>query len=105
MGIETLGQAWSLSWQIYVRCLHDGREGMKHRRSCDYRKYLDLETLVCTRGRDFPIARIAERLRCPRCGCRNVSVMFNPPGNPQLDAVAAARPFRDWRTFRKVDDE
>jgi len=89
VGIETLGEAWNLSWQIYVRYLYDGREGMKHRRECGYRKYLDLETLVCTRGRDFPIARIAERLRCPRCGCRDISVMFSPPKTPQLRAAAA----------------
>jgi hypothetical protein len=57
MGVETLGEAWNLSWQIHVRCLHDGREGLKHKRACGYRKSLDLETLVCTRGRDFPIAR------------------------------------------------
>ena len=68
MSVETLGEAWKLSWEIYVRCLDDGREGLKHKRRCGYRKYLDLETLVCTRGRDFPIARIAQRLRCPRCG-------------------------------------
>jgi hypothetical protein len=97
MGVETLGEAWNLSWQLHVRCLYDGREGMKHRQECGYRKYLDLETLVCMRGRDFPIARIAERLRCPRCGCRDISVMFSPPGRPQLDAVAAARLERDER--------
>jgi hypothetical protein len=95
--VETLGEAWNLSWQIHIRCLYDGREGMKHRKECGYRKYLDLETLVCTRGRDFPIARIAERLRCPRCGCCDISVMFSPPGRPQRDAVAAARPERDER--------
>jgi hypothetical protein len=95
MGIDTIGEAWNLSWQIHVRCLYDGREGMKHKRGCDYRKYLDLETLVCTRGRDYPIARVAQVLRCPRCGCRDVSVMFSPPGKPQLDAVAAVRPYRD----------
>jgi hypothetical protein len=95
--VESLGDAWNLSWEIHVRCLYDGREGMKHRQECGYRKYLDLETLVSTRGRDFPIARIAERLRCPRCGCRNISVMFNPPGRPQIDAVASARLERDER--------
>jgi len=79
MGIETLGEAWNLSWQIHIRCLDDGREGLKHKRRCGYRKFLDMETLVCTRGRDFPLARIAERLRCPRCGCRGISVMFSPP--------------------------
>jgi len=87
MPVETSGEAWNLSWQIYVRCLHDGREDMKHRRSCGYNKYLDLESLVCTRGRDFPIARIAERLRCPRCGCRHMSLLFNPPSTPLLQTA------------------
>ena len=27
MGIETIGEAWNLSWELYVRCLYDGREG------------------------------------------------------------------------------
>jgi hypothetical protein len=73
---------------------------MKHRRACDYRKVLDLETLVCTRGRDFPIAQIAQRLRCPRCGCRNVSVLFGPPKTPQLNAVAAVQSYGQWRMNR-----
>jgi hypothetical protein len=79
MNIETLGEAWSASWQITMRCLDDGRRGLKHKRECGYRTNLDMKTLVCTRGRDFPIARIAERLRCPQCGCRQVAVMFGPP--------------------------
>jgi hypothetical protein len=87
LAVETLGEAWNLSWQIHVRCLDDGREGLKHKRECGYRKTLDLETLVCTRGRNFPVARIAERLRCPRCGGREMSVMFSPPQNPQLSAA------------------
>jgi hypothetical protein len=62
-----------------MRCLHDGREGLKHRRDCNFRHQLDLETLVCTRGRGFPLGRLADRLRCPRCGCRRISVMFGPP--------------------------
>jgi hypothetical protein len=79
MPVETLGQALDRSWTVHMRCLHDGREGLKHRRDCKFRHELDLETLVCTRGRDFPLGRLAERLRCPRCGCRRVSVMFGPP--------------------------
>jgi hypothetical protein len=81
MPIETLGEAWSLGWSIDMRCLDDGREGMKHRKPCNHRVTLDMQTLVCTRGRDFPIARIAERLRCPRCGGRRIGVMFGPPAN------------------------
>ena len=91
MGVETLGEAWSLSWSIYARCLDDGREGLKHKRRCGYKKWLDLETLVCTRGRDFPLARVAERLRCPRCGCREVMVMFEPPSTPQHAGVMVKR--------------
>ena len=80
MQVETLGDAYSMSWRVRIRCLHDGREGLKHKRECGYRAELDIETLVCTRGRAFPLARLAERLRCPRCGCREVAVMFEPPG-------------------------
>ena len=96
MGIETLGEAWNFSWGVNIRCLDDGREGLKRKRPCGYRKALDMETLVCTRGRDFPLARVAERLRCPRCGCREVAVMFSPPATP-IQNAAAARPFRAWR--------
>jgi hypothetical protein len=103
MGVETLGEAWNLSWQIHIRCLDDGREGLKHKRRCAYRAELDMRTLVCTRGRDFPLARIAERLRCPSCGCRKVSVMFSPAKNPQVNAMAA-RPFRQWRLLKESDD-
>jgi hypothetical protein len=103
MGIETIGEAWNLSWEIHIRCLDDGREGLKHKRGCGYRKYLDLETLVCTRGRDFPLARVADRLRCPRCGCRHVSVMFSPPTIPQPNSAAAGL-YRDARYASESDD-
>lgn len=62
-----------------MRSLHDGKEGLKHRRDCNFRREPDLETLVCTRGRAFPLGRLAGHLRCPRCGCRQVAVMFGPP--------------------------
>ena len=75
-----------------LRCLDDGLEGLKHKRRCGYKKWLDLETLVC----DFPLARVAERLRCPRCGCREVMVMFEPPSHPKVNA-AAALPYRQAR--------
>jgi hypothetical protein len=96
MGIETLGEAWNFSWTIHIRCLDDGREGLKHKRCCDFRTELDLTTLVCTRGHDFPLARLSERLRCPRCGCRRVAVMFGPSTVERRSAVAARR--YDWRS-------
>ena len=32
-----------------------------------------------TRGRAFPLSRLESRLRCPRCGSREIVVMFEPP--------------------------
>lgn len=81
MAVESIGEAWNLGWRIDMRCLDDGMRGLKHGRECGFRTTLDMQTLVCTRGRDFPLARIAERLRCPRCGCRRVGVIFGPPMN------------------------
>ena len=52
MPVETLGEAWNFSWKIHIRCLDNGRRGLKHKRCCDYRAELDMQTLVCTRGRD-----------------------------------------------------
>ncbi len=89
MPVETLGEAWNLSWKIHIRCLYDGQDGLKRNRACGFRCELDMMTLVCTRGRAFPLARIAQVLRCPRCGCRDVSVMFSTPPNTQSNAAAA----------------
>jgi hypothetical protein len=38
-----------------------------------------METLVCTRGRAFPLSRLESRLRCLRCGGRNLVVLYQPP--------------------------
>jgi hypothetical protein len=101
MGVKTIGEAWNLSWRITIRCMDDGREGLKHKRECGYRTDLDMKTLVCTRGRDFPLARVAERLRCPSCGCRQVSVMFSPPSTPKANAATVPRKYRDWLYHEK----
>lgn len=79
MAVETLGEAWSAGWGITIRCAWGKREAMKSVRECTYRKALDLETLVCTRGRDFPLTHLESRLRCPRCGSRRVAVLFDVP--------------------------
>ena len=50
-------------------------------RKCVYRKQLDLETLVATRGPNFPLGRLEGRLMCPACGNRRVTVVFEPPSN------------------------
>jgi len=45
-----------------MRCLDEGREGLKHEKRCAYRLELDARTLVATRGRDFPLVKLSERL-------------------------------------------
>jgi hypothetical protein len=38
-----------------------------------------VETLVWTRGRNMPLAGLADRMMCPRCGARRVNLIFEPP--------------------------
>lgn len=78
-GIETIGEAWSLGWRVHMRCAWGKRDGMKSVRECVYRRELDLETLVCTRGAALPLSMLPERLRCPRCGSRRVALVYEPP--------------------------
>ena len=88
--VETLGDAHTHGWKITVRCGWGRREGLKSIRECVWTYELDMPTLVATRGRDFPLAMLASRLRCPRCGSRRVMLAFTPP--PKRDAgVMAAR--------------
>src|ERR1035437_7386967 len=87
MAVETIGEALDFSWRLTVRCAHGPRDGMKRVRECVYGGELDLQTLVWTRGRDFPIARLESRLKCPRCGSRQVRLAFSvPPSSRQMRA-------------------
>jgi DNA-directed RNA polymerase subunit RPC12/RpoP len=81
MGVETIGEAFTLGWRVTARCARGREDGpnSKSSRECVYRKELELETLVCTRGRGFPLSSLESRLRCPRCGNRRMVVMFEPP--------------------------
>ena len=81
--LEAQDRAKELSHAEWLALLLD-REAAS--RECVYRHELDMATLVCTRGRDLPLARLAERLRCPQCGSREVSVMYDPPANLQTRA-------------------
>jgi len=79
MVVETLGDAFAAGWRITARCAWGKREGMKSRRECHYTRELDVETLVWTRGPNFPLSSLDGRLMCPRCRSRRVVVMFQPP--------------------------
>src|SRR3984893_18234361 len=77
--VETLGVARSLGWKVHMRCAHGYRESTRSIRKCVYRKQLDLDTLVATRGPNFPLSLLESRLMCPSCGNRSVTVVFEPP--------------------------
>ena len=83
MAVETIGEAYSLGWRVTVRCNYERGDGPRYQttRECHYRKDLDMETLVWTRGRGFPLSRLESRLRCPNCGSRNVVVLYQPPSS------------------------
>jgi hypothetical protein len=78
--LTTLGEAYSAGWGIRVKCQRGDRRGIVRIDRCQFEAALDMQTLVCTRGRDFPLARIASRLRCPNCGDMGVQVLFDVPG-------------------------
>jgi hypothetical protein len=89
MVIETIGEAFLLGWRITARCAAERSDGPSAKsRTCNYRRELDVETLVWTRGRAFPLSRLETRLRCPKCGARNIVVLFQPPNSA---AAAAGR--------------
>jgi hypothetical protein len=61
------------------------------RAGCLGRAELDLHTLVWTRGAAFPIMSPENRLKCPLCGSRRVSTVFDPPKEPNTSGTALRR--------------
>ena len=47
---------------------------------------LDMKTLVWTRREAFPLKLLESRMRCPRCGSRKVTVLFEVPNQPKSAA-------------------
>jgi hypothetical protein len=78
--LRTLGEAYSAGWGIRIRCQRGDHQGIVRVDPCRFEAGLDMQTLVTTRGRDFPLARVAGRLRCPNCGDMGVQVLFDVPG-------------------------
>jgi hypothetical protein len=80
--ITTLGEACDAGWSIRMRCRRGEHRGPAKIDLCQFETNLCLKTLVATRGRAFPIARIADRIRCPNCGDLGVMIAFDVPGSP-----------------------
>lgn len=92
MDIETLNDAWGHGVRLAMRCAHGPRDGLKHRRECNFSADLDVLTLLCTRGPNFPVGRLAERLMCPRCGSRQVRILMGLPTNHSAARAKGGRP-------------
>jgi hypothetical protein len=60
------------------------REGTKSVRRSVYHRQLDLDTLICAGGPNFPLSRLESRLMCPASGSRCVTVVFEPPTNRRV---------------------
>ena len=78
--VETLGQALQAGCGIKLRCPRGDRRGIVKIDAGRYSASLDLLTLVCTRGRSFPLSLLASRMACPNCGERPVLLAFDIPG-------------------------
>jgi hypothetical protein len=77
---RTLGEALDAGWKVRMRCQRGDQRGIVKIDTCRHEATLCLLTLVSTRGRAFPIARIADRIRCPNCGDLGVMLAFDVPG-------------------------
>src|ERR1700688_2914857 len=87
MSIETLGEAYRLSWRARARCIRGTVETPVRLQRREYTAELDMQTLVWAKGLRFPIGRLGSRLMCPRCGSTDVTVIFEPP--PMALRIAA----------------
>jgi hypothetical protein len=83
MSVNTLGEAWKLGWRCYASCYLRGVNPKGGHRNgivlCETFAELDMKTLIWTRGESMPIEVLKERMRCPKCGGRNVRVWFEVP--------------------------
>lgn len=80
MTVETLGDAWRAGWTVSARCKGRNARTKNGTKPCPHKIDLDMPTLMWTRGKEFPLALLPERLKCPSCGCRRVFIVFNMPG-------------------------
>ncbi|MET4636132.1 hypothetical protein ABIE08_004090 [Kaistia defluvii] len=81
MSVETLGDAWRAGWTVSARCKGRNARTKNGTKPCLQQVDLDMRTLLWTRGADFPIAMLSDRLMCPSCRSRHVFLIFDIPGN------------------------
>jgi len=63
--IATIGDAYDRGWKLRIYCRFGNRDGVKSIRECKAHVEIDLATLVWTRGREFPVARLDTHMKVP----------------------------------------
>ncbi|GLK74920.1 hypothetical protein GCM10008171_01730 [Methylopila jiangsuensis] len=85
--VETIGDALSAGWRVRARCVGGLVDYKTSTRKCDIFEELSLRDLAWTRGLSCSLSNLESRLKCPRCGNRRISLVFEPPAPPQANAV------------------
>lgn len=87
--VRTLKDALYSGWKVRVRCFVFGphhKRGWRDHVLCDYKRELDLHTLVWTRG-NLPLHVFEKKLRCPRCGNMRIQVLYEIPNQPKQNTA------------------
>jgi hypothetical protein len=84
---QTIGAAFLAGLLPHARCLRGRHMGPVKVEPCGYDAMLDLESLIWTRGSKFPCWRLAQRLKCPRCGGMAVELSWHPGPPPSARAA------------------
>jgi Zn finger protein HypA/HybF involved in hydrogenase expression len=86
MGVQTIGEAYQAEWRIHVRCAWCRREGMKKRARLSRKGRAGPAHADLDEGQRLPDQEA--RLKCPMCGSRKVSVIFDVPSEPAAMQIA-----------------
>jgi hypothetical protein len=79
-GVETLGEAFSYGWRVTARCAAGKQDGMHRHKECLYRPEDPQPGLS--------LSRLDTRLRCPRCGSRELVLLFTVPRSAMTARVS-----------------
>lgn len=80
-----------MGWRARARCYWTGptKSGRRTLPWCDTTVELDMVTLVWTRGENFPLEMLKDRLRCPTCWrLDTIRVYFEVPNQPNAGVAA-----------------
>jgi hypothetical protein len=79
--ISTLGEAHDHGWIIKVYCREGYIDNRTSQSKCHWSYTPDMMTLLLTRGRNFPLLRLDQMVKCPNCGRRDLQIAISIPGD------------------------